>query len=418
MHLIDLLRTIDVFEHLSREDLEELSGRMHHRQVGADDSLCRAGETAEAMYIVLSGSIELTTPASDGRSAATRRLTAGDPLGEVALIARQPQPATATALVDSRVVVLDRDDFDSLVTTRPHVMRTMLVAVSRRAVQANRRLLTEEPSGADDTSRGCLCAVYSPSGGSGKTTLATRLAIRLAELMPRRVALVDLDLLLADAALQLDLTPERSLASLPEGELQHLDPHALNGYLVEHPSGLRVLVGATSPEQGERVTASHVRAALGVLRRQFLVTVIDAPSTFAEPTLAALETVDQVLMVCTPDLANLRDVRDCQRIFRQALHLDSKRVSYVLNRPLPSAGLTRAQFESALEQPMALEIRHAGELASKQVFARAIDRLAGELRGRVAAAANTLESAAAVDARRSRFGSNPLARLLRRAHVG
>jgi hypothetical protein len=52
----------------------------------------------------------------------------------------------------------------------------------------------------------------------------------------------------------------------------------------------------------------------------------------------------------------------------------------VFNHPLPSAGLTRLQFESALEESMSLEIPHAGESATKPGFAKAIDQLARELR--------------------------------------
>ena len=267
------------------------------------------------------------------------------------------------------------------------------------------------------TSRGYVCAFFSPRGGSGKTTLATRLAVRLAQLMPQRIALLDLDLFFDDAALQLDLSPSVSLANAAEEHLQELDPQTLNRYLSDHPSSLRVLIGATNPEQGERVTAAYVRAALGSLRRQFLVTVVDCGSTFGEPTLAALETADRVLVVCTPELATLRDVRDCQRLFGQALHLDKTRVAYVLNHPLPTVGLSRTQFESALEERMAIEIPHGGELASKPAFARAIDQLASEVRGLAAAAADILGATQSIDTPRSASMGNRLMRFLRGAHA-
>jgi pilus assembly protein CpaE len=272
-------------------------------------------------------------------------------------------------------------------------MRAMLAAVSRRAVQTNQRLLADQPGAArgplSPASTGRIYPVFSPRGGSGKTTLAVRLATRLAELSPQRVALLDLDLFSDDAALQLNLTPAASLASIREAELAGLDPRSLGNYLVEHESRLRVLVGATSPEEGERVTGAHVRAALAALRRQFLVTIVDCGSTFSEPTLAALEAGDRVLVVCTPELATLRDVRDCQRIFGQALHIDKTKLAYIFNHPLPAAGLTRVQFEAALEQPMSHEIPHAGELASKPVFAKAVGQLVAELRPPESAADGT-----------------------------
>ena len=131
-----------------------------------------------------------------------------------------------------------------------------------------RRALTTLPSGALDFDRvsfwydaerefaledvsfripfGKTTAIVGTSG-SGKTTLATRLAVRLAQLMPQRIALLDLDLFFDDAALQLDLNPSMSLASAAAEHLQELDPHTLNRYLSDHPSSLRVLIGATNP---------------------------------------------------------------------------------------------------------------------------------------------------------------------------
>jgi len=75
--------------------------------------------------------------------------------------------------------------------------------------------------------------------------------------------------------------------------------------------------------------------------------------------------VDKVIVVCTPELNTLRDVRECQRVFGEIIRLDIKRVSFVFNHNQPFAVLGREQFESALEQAMMFELPHAGEAASK-----------------------------------------------------
>jgi pilus assembly protein CpaE len=290
------------------------------------------------------------------------------------VISGEPLRGSATAIVESRVLVVARDEFEAFVAARPQVMRGILAAISRRAVQTNQRLLSEQPAERTSTS-GRVYAIFSPRGGAGKTLVATRLAIRLAEIMPERVALMDLDLLFDDAALELDVSVSASLGSLGS----ELVSRSVSGLEVEHGSGLRVLVAATTPEEGERVTATHVREALLALKRQFLVTVLDCGGTFSEPTLAALDMSDRVLVICTPELVTLRDVRECQRLFGQALHLEKSRMVYLFNHPLPSAGITRRQFEDALEQRMLLEIPHGGEGATKSAFTKVIDQLAREL---------------------------------------
>jgi len=427
MRITDLLRTIDLFAQLPAADLDQLTHRMREQHVRQDDVLCRQGEPATAMIIVTAGRIQLSTAEADGRMRTVRQLAEGDFFGEIALFARERHTATASALTDSRVLVLEYDEFEALVASRPQLMRNMLAAISRRAVQTNRQLVTDQPSGAAAPANGRVYPVFSPRGGAGKTTLAVNLAVGLAELIPGRVGLLDLDLLFDDAALLLDVAPPTSLATIPESELEHLDPRMLSNYLVEHESSLRVLVGATRPEDGERVTGAHVRAALAAMKQQFLVTIVDCGSSFAEPTLMALEAADKVVVLCTPELSTLRDVRDCQRIFGQALHLDKTRLMYAFNHPVYSTGLTRQQFETALEQPMALEIPHAGESVANAAlaagtfvratgrapFAQAINQMVHEFRPAESRPGDARLSTGG-GTRRAPSGANRLVRLLRR----
>src|SRR5205814_2170176 len=123
--------------------------------------------------------------------------------------------------------------------------------------------------------------------------------------------------------------------------------------------GVQLLVAVTRPEDGELITGDHVRAALGTLRRQFSATFVDCGGSFDEPTLAALEGADRIIVVCTPELNTLRDVRECLRIFREIMRLDLSRVSFVFNRNQPFAVISRAQFESVVDQTM-LDLPHAG----------------------------------------------------------
>ncbi|HEX8968811.1 MAG TPA: hypothetical protein VF937_13075, partial [Chloroflexota bacterium] len=167
------------------------------------------------------------------------------------------------------------------------------------------------------------------------------------------------------AAAMLSLEPETSLAAIPAESLMDIDRKTLAQYVVNHPTGLQVLVAGTRPEEGEVVTGAHVRAALGTMKRQFSATFVDCGSSFDEPTIAALEMADRVIVLCTPELNTLRDVRECLRVFGEIIHLDMKRAVFVFNHNQPFAVLGRDQFETALEQPMSFELPHAGDAAYK-----------------------------------------------------
>ena len=133
---------------------------------------------------------------------------------------------------------------------------------------------------------GRIYAVFSPRGGAGKTTLAVNIALQQAMDQPERTALFDLNLTFGHAAAMLGLTPETSLADVPAESLADFDRRTLGRFMASHGSGLQVLVAGTRPEEGEVVTAAHVRAALSTMKRQFSASIVDCGTSFDEPTIA------------------------------------------------------------------------------------------------------------------------------------
>jgi CRP-like cAMP-binding protein len=365
MRVTDLLRTMDIFEALPSEELETIAQLLRERRLAETEVLCRQGDPGDALFIVTGGRIRLSTTDPSGNEKILTYFTDGQFFGEMALLTGDPRSATAVAESDSQLLVLDKYAFDDLLASHAQIMREMLKVVSQRTLQTNQQLLADDAGTAVTVGAGQVYAVFSPRGGSGKTTLAVNLAAQYALEQPERAALLDLSLTFGHAASQLGLVPETSLAGVPAESLADFDRRTLGQYLVEHPTSLQVLVAGTRPEEGEVVTAAHVRAALGTMKRQFSATFVDCGSSFDEPTIAALEMADRILVVCTPELNTLRDVRECQRVFGEIIRLDLKRVSLVFNYNQPFAVLAKEQFESALEQQLDFELPHAGEAAYK-----------------------------------------------------
>jgi pilus assembly protein CpaE len=196
--------------------------------------------------------------------------------------------------------------------------------------------------------------------------LATNLAVALAELTPDRVVIVDLDLLFGHVAMLLDLVPRTGLAGTTPAAIRALDRDSLAYYLAKHAeSSLRVLSGTMRPEESELVTGEHVRAILELLRRQFVHVVVDAGSRFAEPTLAALELADEVIVVGTPDPTRQRATSEAQRVLRDLLGIDSDRVRFVQNQASPYGKLSASELGVLLGTSRVLEVPFGGEEVTK-----------------------------------------------------
>ena len=91
--------------------------------------------------------------------------------------------------------------------------------------------------------------VFSTKGGTGKTFVATNIAAGLAQ-AGKRVALVDLDLQLGDAAIALGLVPQRTIYDLVQG-YREFDMNLLEEFMSKHASGLSVLPAPHYPDEAE-----------------------------------------------------------------------------------------------------------------------------------------------------------------------
>ena len=102
-----------------------------------------------------------------------------------------------------------------------------------------------------------LIAILGPKGGTGKTLIATNLAVALAQ-RDANVVLVDLDLQFGDVGLALGLSPERTIYDLVKagGSLDH---EKLDRHLIRHSSGVKVLIAPTRPDQASAVSVDFLR---------------------------------------------------------------------------------------------------------------------------------------------------------------
>src|SRR3979409_211536 len=232
MRVTDLLRTMDIFEALAHKELETIAQLLRERRLAEAEVLCRQGNPGDALFIVTGGRIRLSTVDPSGNEKVLTYFTDGQFFGEMALLTGDPRSATATAESDSQVLVLQRHDFDQLLAGHAQIMREMLKVVSQRTLHTNQQLLAEEPGSSVSVGAGRVYAIFSPRGGSGKTTLAVNLAAQQAQDQPERTALLDLSLTFGHTAALLGLHPETSLAAVPGETLLDFDRRTLGQYLI------------------------------------------------------------------------------------------------------------------------------------------------------------------------------------------
>jgi flagellar biosynthesis protein FlhG len=147
-----------------------------------------------------------------------------------------------------------------------------------------------------------VIAVTSGKGGVGKTNIAVNLAVAAAAL-GKRVAIVDLDLGLANADVVLGATPLSTIAHVLSGRLgilQALTP-AHGVMLLAGASGIESYANLTSPER------ERLRDAFGRLSERADLVILDTGAGISRNVIEFAAAADEVLVVTTPEPTALVD---------------------------------------------------------------------------------------------------------------
>jgi pilus assembly protein CpaE len=177
--------------------------------------------------------------------------------------------------------------------------------------------------------RGRVILFAHAKGGVGTTCLAVNTAVLLAARSSRPVGLLDLDVEFGDSAVYLNLHPNQTLADLKPAPGTVVDEALFEGFVTESGS-VRLVVGADLPERAELVTLPAIQLAIDRLSATCQYVLIDAPASFSERTLTALDTSDMICLVTSASLPSLKATRRCLGLFEK-LGVATGRVRLILN---------------------------------------------------------------------------------------
>jgi pilus assembly protein CpaE len=189
-------------------------------------------------------------------------------------------------------------------------------------------------------------------GGSGVTTLATNFAVSLAQQSPKSTLLIDLNLPLGDAAVELGLASQYSTVNAFQNYTD-LDSNYLSKLLIKHSSGLSVLA---APDTYSQVQASNeaVERLLTVARQEFDYVVIDAGSKFGAAARALFHQGFKVYLVVQVSISELRNAN---RLISDLFKVTGVDLEIVLNRfAQRNLGIDDAGIKKALTMPATWKI--------------------------------------------------------------
>ncbi len=127
-----ILAEVPFFALLDDQEREALAERVEEQSFKAGVPIFSHGDPGDAMYIVRSGTVEISFKNDTGEKIILETARAGDFFGEISLLDTGPRTASAITLEPVEAVVVDRGDLDEFLQARPAAAMDLLTAAGRR----------------------------------------------------------------------------------------------------------------------------------------------------------------------------------------------------------------------------------------------------------------------------------------------
>jgi CRP/FNR family cyclic AMP-dependent transcriptional regulator len=137
---IRLLSLVDIFEPLSKLEIEQLEGQLPDQHLGKGEIFYGPEDRSERLFLLQKGKIRIFRTAPDGREFTLAVVESGTVFGEMALTGQQLEGAYAQAMEPSEVSTMLRADLERLVVEKPEVGLKIMRVLSERLRRQETRL--------------------------------------------------------------------------------------------------------------------------------------------------------------------------------------------------------------------------------------------------------------------------------------
>jgi len=124
---IELLKRVPLFERCSKAELQQIARLADEILLPDGQVLTSEGQPGREFFVLVEGQVDVRR-----KGRLVKKLSGGDFLGEIALVADVPRTATVTATTPLRALVMIDRDFRSLMKEVPSLQPKVLYALAMR----------------------------------------------------------------------------------------------------------------------------------------------------------------------------------------------------------------------------------------------------------------------------------------------
>ena len=142
MEKVEFLKSVPIFSELKDETLSQLSRTGSVQSFSKDSIILSEKEAGSALFIIISGKVKISriSEEDNDKEVILALLNPSDFFGEMSLLDGLERSATATAMDDSKIFIIQRNDFLQLLNDNPDVSIALLQELTQRLRAAGMKI--------------------------------------------------------------------------------------------------------------------------------------------------------------------------------------------------------------------------------------------------------------------------------------
>lgn len=136
----DFLYYVPIFSDLPEETIEQIAQVGVKKTFPKDTIILMEEDESGALFVIVSGKVKVTRTSNDGREVILNILSESDIFGEMALLDGLTRSATVTALEDSELFIIQRNQFLEFLKEHPEISIALMQELSKRLRTADMQI--------------------------------------------------------------------------------------------------------------------------------------------------------------------------------------------------------------------------------------------------------------------------------------
>ncbi|MDD5130012.1 MAG: cyclic nucleotide-binding domain-containing protein [Candidatus Omnitrophica bacterium] len=314
-----IIKGLPFFAGLSKKELSIIDAKSQIIEYRKGQVIYEEGSAPSAFYCILSGRVQIYTKDKTGNRLILEYLHRGKYFGIISLLTDETHSVSSEAINDCAILVIQKDDFNSVLQSIPHLAIDLSRSLSRRL----KRKDVHQKKIFEST----VISVFSSYAQAGKTIYALNLALSLNRETHKSVII--LDILSKD---KIHTLPQKlNIQQPPIFDLSSAaDIYALPAdFILKSSFGIDLF--CFYYEEGNDFCLKRLIEILSILVNDYHYIVLDLPAAMDRSIISMLNQSDLIHILTSPDPCDLKRTNNLTNRLKADFNFDPAKIKTIIN---------------------------------------------------------------------------------------